>query len=283
MKPNACDPKSFADGFGFDIPESFQTFISILYDAAKGDRNAFSRIADDLFFFRPSTELNHALGWDHDSECRYNQTPLELIPFGDNFVDGTHIGFVVATPELPADEFPIGVFNPLDFDIVALSGVTFKAALERRVGELLQERGGKLDDAAHELVQTLQQELKLSVKPVANDMGWSTQQPLGLTPPPGYSQLPTSDGISVLAPKSFIWEKRQVSGVEIDEALNAAQQFSNDGLLGNALHTLRQAAWKYSAEDAARRAIARSMVDVYGRLNRPVLARLASRRAQGEF
>lgn len=283
MKPRFPTSQSFADAFGFDVPTSFQTFIRIVFQCANEDFDGFRRITADLFFLRPSTELISAFGSKETRECRYHQTPLELVPFGDHGVDGAHIGFVVATPELPAAEFPIGVFNPMDFDVVALSGMSFKAALDRRVGELVADRGSSLDSVGLRLLHSLKQEFKLSAEAVQNDMGWSTQKPICMPIPPDYDQLPTSDGISVLAPKQCFSKQQHVLHEDLDKALHTAKQFSKDELWGNSLHALREAAWRNNEDDAARRLIAQSMAVVYKKLRRPLLANLASRRADGEF
>lgn len=283
MNLKTPDSNGFSTAFGFDVPLSFQTFIRIVHRAAEGDREVFLRIVEDLFFFRPSTELLHSLGSDENRECRYPQTPLELVPFGDHGIDGAHIGFVIATPEIPADEFPICVFNPMDFEGVALSGITFPAAMERRIGELLSDKGRRFDDSARQLVQSLEDELQLSIEDVTNDMGWSSQQPLSLAVPTEYTQLPTSDGIGVLARKKHISKKRLARDLKLEPALAAAREFLAEGLLGNALYTLREAAWKNNGDAPTRRTIAHAMVDVYEKLGRSVLAKLARRRAQGEF
>jgi hypothetical protein len=169
------------EAFGFHVPDDFVRFIEILWSAAGDDSAKFSRMTDELFFFRPSTELWKAIGVDMERECRYDSTPAMLVPIGDHSVDGAHFGFMISRTRKNDDDVPIAVHNPLDSE-TRLAGNNFRNALEGSVGSLFkyweqspsarENAFAEFGDVTNSVV------IKLGLKPVPKerDMGWGTQE-----------------------------------------------------------------------------------------------------------
>src|SRR5690349_20939581 len=95
-----ANEKQLCTLIGIKPPKSFVEFVFATRELFADNLPDAGHFTDAARFFRPTPD------------CRYPNTPFELIPFGDLGVDGAHYGFVVHAPELTSDEYPIGLFNP---------------------------------------------------------------------------------------------------------------------------------------------------------------------------
>ena len=187
-------PKSLSKAFGFPAPPPFVELIQTIYDVA-GDSDEAEDLYSDLLGLRSG-----------GASARYEEmTPPELFPIGDTGGDGEHYGYILHAPELPSDDFPMGLFVPGVHDGVRYLGRSTREAVEN----IVAEKYGKALDEVPAGVRKVLSKLRLRIDPskavrVGRLEGreWRRVPPRRI--PRGYRHVMTSDGVGVLAPaKAF--------------------------------------------------------------------------------
>lgn len=206
------------------------------------------------------------------SATRYSNWPPELVPVLSMGCDGQHAGFVVSTPELPAKDYPLASFCPMDSDGAIYEGATFAAGLARLVAQHLcfSSDGRGLNPADQRMLDDLIKSLALKL-PGPKTMfavRWSR------VVPPGYSYLPTPDRVGVIAPAQTIRRLRiplSPDKLTSDLALEYAARATARGHFGTSLCVLKHAYWHHGVGAAGVR-LATAMARAYEQLNRPLFA-----------
>jgi hypothetical protein len=152
---------------------------------------------------------------DHESLDGYALSPPELFPCAASGVDGGHFGYVIHVPELSATDYPVGRFEPSDYDEgVYLLGATTFEAFETELSsqmkydlnsEFRRQRRSKQVEWWPEAVARLR---ALGIDPDPAKAGRNYENGSGkpVSPsiiPEGWRHVPSTDGIGVLAPAAL--------------------------------------------------------------------------------
>jgi hypothetical protein len=187
--------------------------------------------------------------WPDAGRHSYPCTPPELFAVGAAGVDGIHDGFVVHAPELPANDYPLAVLNPMSAsDGIRALGATAREGLSRLVASALEDP--RREAAARDIAS------RLGLTP-ARGPSFGVYSPAlpALEPvvPAGWRHETSTDGVGVLAPVEAF---RPVAG-------RAAP--------ATALLRARQA---LAHHDGSKATAVRAMIDAYRQLGRGLLAEI---------
>lgn len=172
-------------------------------------------------------------------EARYQQTPIELFPFGNTGSDGTHYGFVIHT--LDEEDYPSGEICPMDSDGVNMIG--------NNSHELFQN----LLTAPISIEKYSELLVELELKPVISKNNRYDENGNGIrikvNPKTGWRFVDTTDGVGVFAEekyfdtshKLFINDINRTKRVERFETL--AKEMGDKGFYASQLFYLKELYW----------------------------------------
>lgn len=215
--------------FGVQIPKLF--FNNLITVETYCNRNGYHPldILDNLFGF----EIIEA------NEARYQQTPIELYPFGKTGVAGTHFGFVIHTQD--NEDYPSGELCPMDSDGVILIGNTSHALFQNLLTDPI------LIDKHSQLLKALELEPIIS-KEKRYDVNGNGLK-ITVQPKNGWRFVNTSDGVGVFAEEKyfdtshelFINDTNRTKRVDFFEEL--AEEMRSKGFYGSQLFYLKELYW----------------------------------------
>lgn len=246
------DRQSISAALGLLVPPPFVDLVQWIYDEANGDPY---RCAE---FFNERIGLAVA-----DESFRYESTPCELFPFGHTCVDGDHYGYLVHAPEMPADDYPVCHFCPMDSDGVITKGRGTCDGLM-----LVMSFWGKSRlHPDHPRWET-------ALKNLPEKFGEEIDVANVISIPRGWRFQPSSDGVGVLAPGA-LFSSNEVAALDkygpVEPYLHAAAAALRQGHLATALYYLREGFWfNFSNHPFA---LCELLCEVYEALNRAGHAR----------
>lgn len=215
--------------FRVQIPELF--FNNLITVEAYSNRNGYHPldILDELFGF----EIIEA------DEARYQQTPIELYPFGRTGVAGTHFGFVIHTQD--NEDYPSGELCPMDSDGVILIGNTSHALFQNLLTDPI------LIDKHSQLLKALELEPIISKhkRYEANGNGLR----ITVQPKKGWRFVYTSDGVGVFAEEKYFDTSHELFINDINSAKRveyfeeSAEEMRRKGFYGSQLFYLKELYW----------------------------------------
>lgn len=197
-------------------------------------------------------------------EARYQQTPIELFPFGSIGCDGIHYGFVIHT--LNEEDYPSGEICPMDSDGVVMIG--------KNSHDLFQNL--LLDSIAIERYSDLLEELQLL--PIISKKDRYIQDGnvirIKVNQKKGWRFIETTDGVGVFAEekyfdtshKLFINDINRAKTVEMFEAL--AEMMRQKGLYASQLFYLKELYWNEWTNYELAKKYLRQMLLPYEKLDR---------------
>jgi hypothetical protein len=220
-------------------------------------------------------------------DIRYPQTPPELVPFATQRVDGVHYGFIARTPELPANDYAMGEFCPMDPDPVVFLATTFSKAIENLASQqlsYLRDDDEELSESAAADLARISKLLKIapSIRKAGRQFTRDGDaRPIPLAKPRGYLFHKTLDGIGVLAPKAAF--ARAALGHDTDDLASGIKRSIK--LLAadcpaSALVILKDLWWARCHDPTAIARVAPPFADAYRALNRPAFAEIVNDKAR---
>jgi hypothetical protein len=276
LKAPPFNAENLTENFGFAVPPPLVALLNAVCEGCGSAEAACERLDDVLGW------------WPAGDDRRYGGTPPELFPIASTGVDGGHFGYVIHAPELPASDYPIGLYAPMDSDGVYLIGMTTYEAAETEIsGEMRHDQefglfGVPFSSEWWPEVRARLSRLGIEPDPAKAGRNYDNGHGRLVTPavPEGWRHIPSDDGIGVLAPAAlFHPEPLPAMGPrpDVGSVLDAVSKHAADQFPATALWLLRECYWRIwpLPHDAA--ALGRAMIDVYHALGRPTLAAVVSR------
>jgi hypothetical protein len=265
-KPPKGEPTraSLSDALGFAVPDAFVSLVETLYEQSGRDPTKWPEWIASI----TGIELVSV-------DFRYTQTPPELFTFATLGVDGVHYGYVIHAPEQPAQDYPVGELSPMDGDGVFLVGSNTLGALENLMSGQLEY---EVEESERRLIDHISQ--ALSLHPTA-EKAHSRYGPDGnglpIQPavPVGWSFMPSTDGIGVLAPNEAFRPGRSARLEAFGSPhiyLQQAEQALGEGFPATALYYLREGYWQNWTDSQIATVFDGNLTRVYEALGRPALA-----------
>lgn len=196
-------------------------------------------------------------------EARYQQTPIELFPFGNTGSDGTHYGFVIHT--LDEEDYPSGEICPMDSQGVIMIGNTSHELFQNLL----------IDQISTENYSEILVELEL--EPVINKNRYDKDGNgvrIKVNPKIGWRFIETTDGVGVFAEekyfdtshKLFINDTNRTKTVERFETL--AKEMGDKGFYASQLFYLKELYWNEWTNYELAKKYLRQMLLPYEKLQR---------------
>jgi hypothetical protein len=274
--------------FGFSIPKTVVSLIERCIEISERDDYAarpslFGYDAPGLIF--APYLLNTVRLFQGDKTLisdtgRYSSTPFELFPvlcFGG---DGIHWGPVVHAPELGLEDYPWAEHNPSQ--LMGRQFCCFASNSPQAIEQVLSDNLARIalpdcdelkdqwDEA--EFITEISGFLSLNPSVLkARDLSALDCHPVIPWVPVGWNFVMTSDSVGVLAPIDSFCPNAPDSfdSRSIDECLERVQHYLNQDYPATALGFIREFYWKTQPNLEE---ISDSWIEIYTRLNRPVLA-----------
>jgi hypothetical protein len=274
------DAQNLTYAFGFPVPPPFVTLLNALCEGCGSAAAAYERVEDALGSYLT----------DHEIRYGYLLSPPELFPFAATGVDGGHFRYVIHAPELPATDYPVGLFGPMDNDGVYLLGATTFEAVETELSaemnadlEFQRQYGDWRSAFSSEWWPDVAARLRglgIEPDPAKAERNYENGNGKPVTPiliPDGWRHVPSADGVGVLAPAA-LFHPAPLPALEprpdVSVVLDAASRHAADQYPATALWLLRECYWlSYGATE-----LYPDMIDAYQALGRPSLAAVVSRR-----
>lgn len=243
--------------FGVAIPENFFTKLVIINTFCQ--TNGLDTL-DTLFDVFGILRIE-------GKEARYQQTPIELFPFGSVGSDGIHYGFMIhATGE---DDYPSAEICPMDDDGAVIIGNDSNNLFQN----LLQDVPNMYD------FFPLLQELKLNpivAESKRYDESGNTLR-INVKAKKGWKFLETTDGAGVFAEEHYFDNKHLKhynflnSNETIEQYEKLVTEMFNRGLYASQLYYLKELYWNEWTDHELARKYLNLMLCPYEKLNRPHL------------
>lgn len=197
-------------------------------------------------------------------EARYQQTPIELFPFGSTGSDGTHYGFVVHT--LDEEDSPSGEICPMDSDGVIMIGNTSHELFQNLLTDPISI------EQYSELLTELKLESVISKNSRYDEEGNGVR--IKVSPKIGWRFIDTTDGVGVFAEEKyfdtshelFINDRNRIKTVERFEGL--AREMSEKGFYASQLFYLKELYWNEWTNYELAKKYLEQMLLPYKKLNR---------------
>lgn len=172
-------------------------------------------------------------------EARYQQTPIELFPFGSSGCDGTHYGFVIHTPD--EEDNPSGEICPMDSDGVIMIGNTSHELFQNLLtGPIAIEKYSELL-------------IKLQLEPVMSKNNRYDANGNGVrikvNPKIGWRFIETTDGVGVFAEEKYFDTSHELFTNDINRTKmvekfeKLAEEMRYKGLHASQLFYLKELYW----------------------------------------
>lgn len=197
-------------------------------------------------------------------EARYQQTPIELFPFGSTGSDGTHYGFIVHT--LDEEDSPSGEICPMDSDGVIMIGNTSHELFQNLLTDPISI------EKYSELLTELKLESVISKNSRYDEEGNGVR--IKVSPKIGWRFIDTTDGVGVFAEEKyfdtshelFINDRNRIKTVERFEGL--AREMSEKGFYASQLFYLKELYWNEWTNYELAKKYLEQMLLPYKKLNR---------------
>jgi hypothetical protein len=212
---------------------------------------------------------------------RYSSTPFELFPVLCFGVDGIHWGPVVHAPELGLEDYPWAEHDPSQ--LMGRQFCRFASNSPQAIEQVLSDNLGRLALADRDELKDRWNEAEfiteisglLSLNPSiskARDFSAWGCHPVIPFVPAGWHFAMTSDGVGVLAPIELFCpnDPNSFNSCSIEECLELVQHYLNQDYPATALGFIREFYWKTQPNLEK---ISDLWIEIYTRLNRPVLTR----------
>jgi hypothetical protein len=183
----------------------------------------------DLFGFEIIEEI----------EARYQQTPIELYPFGKTGVAGTHFGFVIHTKD--NEDYPIGELCPMDSDGVILIGNNSQALFQNLLTD------PNLIEIHAELLKALKLEPIISKQNRYDSNGNGLK--IEVHTKSEWRFVDTSDGVGVFAEEKYFDTSHELFKKDINRAKRVecfeelAEEMRYKGFYASQLFYLKELYW----------------------------------------
>ena len=240
--------------FGVNIPEYFfNSLLTIDRYCQKVGLNTLEVLFDIFGILRLEGE-----------EARYQQTPIELFPFGSIGCDGIHYGFVIHTTN--EEDFPSGEICPMDSDGVVVISSNSKSLFQN----LLWNEENL--DTFLPLIKELKLQPIVAERRRYDENGDTLR--ISVKPKSGWKYLGTSDGVGVLAEDKYFnifhYEKydKLNSHKTIELYQNFAREMYNKELYGSQLYYLKELFWNEWGNYTLAIELLKEMLIPYEKLNR---------------
>lgn len=197
-------------------------------------------------------------------EARYQQTPIELFPFGSNGSNGIHFGFIIHTDD--EDDYPAGEICPMDHDGVVLISNSTTGLFQNLL----------CDKTIFDRYPTLLRELKLTNKVIDReryDLNGGTLR-VSVKSRKDWAFMNTRDGAGVFAEKKYFndyhWIKYNILNRDkgIEEFQNLANEMRSLGLYASQLYYLKELYWYEWPNYVLAKELLTQMLEPYEKLNR---------------
>lgn len=197
-------------------------------------------------------------------EARYQQTPIELFPFGSIGSDGIHYGFIIHTVD--EDDYPAGEICPMDDDGVVL--------ISNTAADLFQNL--LCDNSFLDNYPTLYKDLKLTNNVVHReryDLQGNTLR-VSVKQKKDWTFMNTKDGAGVFAENRYFNKQHQTkydtlnSHKAIEEYQNLANKMKRLGLYASQLYYLKELYWYEWTNSVIAKDLLTQMLEPYEKLNR---------------
>lgn len=197
-------------------------------------------------------------------EARYQQTPIELFPFGSTGSDGTHYGFVIHT--LYEEDNPSGEICPMDSDGVIKIGNNTNDLFENLL----------TDPIAIEKYSALLEELKIDPVIIENER--YNQDGNGIrikvNPKLGWKFIDTTDGVGVFAEEKYFDTSHELFINDINRTKTVerfetqATEMGDKGFYASQLFYLKELYWSEWANYELAKKYLEQMLLPYKKLGR---------------
>jgi hypothetical protein len=197
-------------------------------------------------------------------EARYQQTPIEMFPFGSTGSDGIHYGFIIHT--LDTDDFPSSEICPMDSDGVIMIGNDSKYLFQNLIS----------DPVAVDKYLPLLKELNLA--PEVNRNKRYDQNGNGvrikLQSRQGWQFIDTSDGAGVFAEEKYFDSFHELFTNDISRSKTIvkfeelANEMQHKGLYASQLFYLKELYWNEWTNYELAKKYLRQMLLAYEKLDR---------------
>lgn len=240
--------------FGVNIPKYFfNSLLTIDQYSQKVGLNTLEVLFDVFGILRIEGE-----------EARYQQTPIELFPFGSIGSDGIHYGFIVHTTD--EEDFPSGEICPMDSDGVVVISDNSKSLFQNLLW----------DEANLDIFMPLIKDLKIN--PIVTereryDENGNTLR-VSIKPRSSWRYFGTSDGAGVFAEGKYFnnyhYEKydnlNSYKTIELYQSL--AREMFNKELYASQLYYLKELYWNEWTNYTLATELLKEMLIPYEKLNR---------------
>jgi hypothetical protein len=198
------------------------------------------------------------------NEARYQQTPIELFPFGSIGSDGIHYGFIIHTAD--EDDYPAGEICPMDDDGVVV--------ISNHTTDLFQNL--LCDNSFFDSYPTLVKQLNLTNKVVDReryDLNGNTLR-VSVKPKNDWAFINTKDGGGVFAENKYFNKHHQTKyntlnrDKGIEEYQNLANEMRHLGLYASQLYYLKELYWYEWTNSIIAKELLTQMLEPYEKLNR---------------
>lgn len=286
--------KALSRLYGFRVPLPFAKFVKTMLwiaEAAYPQQQDFCNLNCVNIYFGGYIlpYIDSSKSYSNSLRTgRYDQTPLELFPFGGSGIDGIHYGYVVHAPELELSDYPIGEFSPMDGIGVTLIGSDTRSAFEQLLAEALElnlelscDPGFSVrslpPDIERQLILDVAETLDISLEALESkeprDLGFESLQRITPDIPPGWCYENSRDGVGVLAPSRFFDPTFLLhhSNLVAENALEDIRFLLDQDYPASALFVIREMYW----DDPRARVfsmLAPLWVEAYSALGRSLLA-----------
>lgn len=240
--------------FGIKLPRRFVDNILIVDDFCQAHQLDTLDILFDTF----------GLLRIEGKEARYQQTPIELFPFGSIGSDGIHYGFIVHTVD--EDDYPAGEICPMDDDGVVLISNTTPDLFQNLL----------CDTKILDKYPVLYKQLSLTNNIVDRERYYLNGNTLRLSvkPKKDWIFMNTRDGAGVFAQNKYFNNHHQtkydtlnrVKGIE--EYQNLANEMKRLGLYASQLYYLKELYWYEWTNSVLAKELLNQMLKPYEKLNR---------------
>jgi len=197
-------------------------------------------------------------------EARYQQTPVELFPFGSIGCDGIHYGFVVHTTH--EEDFPSGEICPMDSDGIVVISNDSKSLFQNLLG----------DEENLDKYLPLIKELKINpivIERARYDENGNTLR-ISVTPKSGWKYSGTSDGAGVFAEGKYFnnYHYEKYDNLNSHKSIELYQSFAremyNQELYASQLYYLKELYWNEWTNYTLAIELLKEMLIPYEKLNR---------------
>ena len=262
------------EAYGFPIPRLFaETTQLVLTFMEEGYEDTSEYLG---WTFTPALHLFGSGKNRRNIAERYDQTPLEMFPFGWSGNDGEHYGYLVHAPELNQTDYPIVEFEPMSDFGVNLIGPDTRSGWEGLLSLIMES------EYATALHKHDQLALALGLYPSAQKADWYKNRRTFIPPlPAGWRYEATSDGVGVLAPTNTFSPDHSPAFADVNQTYNLdiqlqklikmAQTSLAGGYPATALAVIRERYWQERGGDKVEQ-YASLWRQAYLDLSRPLLA-----------